>query len=326
MLNIITAQPDSIQYCWQTRVQIVNFQQFGYDKLLRVLVLFKKDTVIGKHWETLRSDFENVQFFFYEDTGDIYSRFIKPTGYEPLVRPHLLSRHLTQFPEVATSPIFYIDSDVLFIRPIEFEKLLSTNTVKLSDTISYIGAEYFDSKMNQVLPNKLEEYKRLDVLDTISNMFGVTRKSSQDNSKGAGGAQYLFPEGTTSQFWEDVFSGSMQVHGYLKGINKRYFKNENEGFQSYTADMWAVLYCLWQRNITTECPKQLDFAWSTDTIERLGSTSLYHDAGMNCSCHNGFMKSAFRSIEPGFVKAKDFNQKLCTSWYVTQIERAYNGR
>jgi hypothetical protein len=57
-------------------------------------------------------------------------------------------------------------------------------------------------------------------------------------------------------------------------------ERENNGFQSWCADMWAMLWTLWGTGAPVTCPEEMDFTWATDRIEEWGVyNSLYHDAG-----------------------------------------------
>jgi hypothetical protein len=63
-------------------------------------------------------------------------------------------------------------------------------------------------------------------------------------------------------------------------VNREFFKDENAGFQSWCADMWAVLWNLWLRNQETKVVPELAFAWSTDPIVKLKSHTILHNAGV----------------------------------------------
>jgi hypothetical protein len=319
---IITAQPNVVQYAWQTRVQIVNMQQYGYDKLLHVLVLAKEDQPIDSSWLKLSEEFPQVAFHWHVDTDNLYETHIEKLRYESLVRPYVLAKHYSLHPELSGESVFYIDSDVLFLKAIDFEKLLQDDIVYLSDTIDYIGAKYFDSKIGQVILNKMHDYRKIDVLNECARIFSLDRNIIQANQERSGGAQYLL-KGIDADFWKDVLAGCVKLKRYLQSINTEFFVNENEGFQSYCSDMWAVLWSLWKRGIKTQIAPDLSFAWSTDFISVLGSKALYHDAGMTPFFKNGFQKTNYRLKEPATVTAQYFNPDFCTSWYVQQIEKAY---
>jgi hypothetical protein len=297
-------------------------QPYGYDRLLHVLVLAKEDELIDPLWLKLKEDFPQVTFHWYRDEDNLYESTINKLRYESLVRPYMLMKHYTLFPELSVQSVFYIDSDVLFVKEIDFEKLLQDDIVYLSDTVSYIGAKYFDSKIGQVILDKMHDYKKIDVLNECAKIFSLNRNIIQANEERAGGAQYLL-KGIDANFWKDVLAGCISLKRYLQTVNNEFFINENEGFQSYCSDMWAVLWSLWNRGIETRITPDLSFAWSTDPIDILKSRSLYHDAGMTPFFKNGFMKTHYRLKVPGTVKANYFNQLFCTSWYVQQIEKAF---
>jgi hypothetical protein len=171
-----------------------------------------------------------------------------------------------------------MDSDVVFTKYLDFQPFVEDDICYLSDTSSYISGQYFDSKVKDVLPDKLDNYKIVDVLATAAGMFSVTREHAIANNDNSGGAQYLL-KGMDSQFWEDVLVGCIKIKTYLRGINRRFFENEDKGFQSWCADMWSVLWNLWRNKKVTKCPRELDFAWATDDISKWDRVYLYHDAG-----------------------------------------------
>lgn len=286
-LHICTAQPDDTVFAWQTRVQLTNFRKYGYSALARILVFIPSDRVskgINPLWLQLEKDFPETGFFFYPDTTDILNRFIKGFQYIPLLRPHILQQHFQQYPFLSEEAILYIDSDVIFTKPLDFTPFLEDDICYLSDTKSYISASYFDSKVKDVRPDRLDAYKNIDVLSKCLEMFGLTREIAEENENSSGGAQYLL-KNIDSKFWKDVFDGCLFLRMSLLNINERFFpgstpqERENKGFQRWCADMWSVLWNLWKRDQKTLTPKEMDFAWATDSIQKWDKVHLYHDAG-----------------------------------------------
>ena len=149
----------------------------------------------------------------------------------------------------------------------------------MSDTNSYINADYFKSKERDVLPNKLEEYKTRDILAEVMSLVGVDKDVAIENNEHSGGAQY-FLKNVDASFWNKVMNDCMLIRTYLQKVNKDFFENENKGFQSWCADMWSVLWNLWFRNQTARIVPELNFAWSTDLIERLNEYPILHNAGI----------------------------------------------
>lgn len=87
--------------------------------------------------------------------------------------------------------IFYCDSDILFTEKFDIQRFVEDDICYLSDTINYIGAEYFDSRIKNVIPSKLEEYKSRDILNEVASLVGISRKVCEANEYDSGGAQYL---------------------------------------------------------------------------------------------------------------------------------------
>ena len=119
-------------------------------------------------------------------------------------------------------------------------------------------------------------------------------------------------------------------------VNKEFFKDENAGFQSWCADMWALLWQLWKREQETKIVPELEFAWGTDSINKLNSCSIYHNAGVvsddmgypafyKGKYHMG--KDPFQDPHIEIVYNSEQSKKYCTHFYVTkmlELKNKYN--
>lgn len=332
-LQIISACPNDAYFVWQLRVQLYNFRKLGYSDKYRILV-WKHDNRLNNEtfqdqWDQLQKDYPEAKFFFYEDTTGELHKMIQTYNYIPLLRPWLLHKHFTENPDLVNDAIFYLDSDVVFTKYLDFSPFLDDEICYLSNTRSYISAEYFDSKVKDVLPNKLELYKEIDVLDGACALVGITRKVAEDNQEGSGGAQYLL-KNIDARFWEEVFLACIQIGVYLRSINRRFFENEDKGFQSWCRDMWAVLWNIWRRGMKTVCPNELEFAWATDDISKWDRVYLYHDAGASTrpvrEGHRLFHKRDPEYINnyttPFEADLSYVSEEYCSKNYVREIESA----
>jgi hypothetical protein len=203
-------------------------------------------------------------------------------------------RFLKENPIYATKALFYCDSDILFTKEFNIDSFIEDDINYLSDTNSYINADYFDSKIKDVLPEKLEEYKTRDILAEVTSLIGITREICVANNMNSGGAQYLL-KNTDSKFWSKVMNDCIIIRSYLLKINREFFRDENAGFQSWCADMFSVLWNLWFQNQETKVVPELNFAWSTDPIGKLEETTILHNAGIVSENGNGY---------PAFYKGK----------------------
>ena len=128
----------------------------------------------------------------------------------------------------------------------------------------------------------------------------------------------------------------------MKGKNPQ--EKEDNGFQSWCADMWALLYNLW-KTADTRVPIEFDFAWSTDLISRADEVYILHNAGVtteekikiaNSKDSNGISKeieapvffkgkSTYEYIAPWeddnllTIYNNELNKKFCNNLYIKKI-------
>jgi len=332
-LQIITAQPNDLYFNWQLRVQLHNLRKYGLSDKYTALVWKHNDRAnketFENQWNQLQKDYPEAKIVFYEDPSGELLRIIRMMKYIPLLRPWLLNKYFTDHPELKDKAILYIDSDVVFTKKPDFSKLLDPYVCYLSDTKSYIAASYFDSKVKDVLPDKLEAYKQVDVLDELMKEFGLSRKDAEFNENGSGGAQYLL-KNIDAHFWQDVFQGCIKVLLNLRSVNRRFFENEDKGFQSWCADMWSILFNLWKLDYPTACPREMDFCWATDPIGKWDQVQIYHDAGAHTReirpGHRLFLKRSSEYINNERMPFEDdlsfVSPEYCSRNYVREIEEA----
>lgn len=332
-LKIITAQPNDLLFCWQLRVQLHNLRKYGLSDRYTALIWHHKDRANGEdfheEWLQLARDFPEATFKEYHDKTGQLSKLIKTYSYIPLLRPWLMVNYFDENSSLKDDAILYMDSDVVFTKKPNFDRLLDDNTCYLSDTKSYIAASYFDSKIKDVLPHKLEEYKQMDVLSDSLDMFDLTREIAVQNESGSGGAQYIL-KNIDGNFWQKVLSGCLGIRTHLRSVNRRFFENEDKGFQVWCADMWSILWNLWKLGYKTECPPEMDFAWATDLIHKWDQVQIYHDAGASTRpVREGHR--LFHKRDPQYINnlLTPFQEDLsyvspeyCSKNYVREIEEA----
>jgi hypothetical protein len=332
-LIILSAQPNDLYFNWQLRVQLNNLRKHGLSHKYVALIWEHDKRQRGedfkKQWKELENDYPEAKFFFIKDTTGELHHLISSVGYIPLLRPWLLSKFFEITPHIDKTAILYIDSDVVFTQRPDFSHLINDDICYLSDTKSYIAASYFDSKIKDVLPEKLESYKEIDVLGDSLGLFDLQREIAEKNENNSGGAQYLL-KNIDASFWKDVFRGCVMLKTYLNSINRRFFENEDKGFQSWCADMWSVLFNLWKRGYETRCPKEMDFCWATDPIEKWDQVQIYHDAGATTrpveEGHQLFHKREHKYINNFSTPFDDdlsfVSSKYCSFKYVKEIEES----
>jgi hypothetical protein len=291
-LIFLSVAPDDLYFYWQIKLQCENFRKLGIKTPYHV-VLFKSFDRKNQHnsiFDKLKSDYPEVQLFIYVDTNNECGKFIQSFGYIPLLRPWCLKKHFAKYTELKSKAVFYIDQDVLFTKYLDFTPFLSDEINYLSWTghykqnYNYLNGDYFDTKASEVDPKKKEAFLKADPVSYMAHQVGITKDIIYKNNSVTGGAQYLL-KNIDSKFWADVFDSCLFIKLSMHNYNQLYFKGntaeekENAGYQAWCADMWAVLWNLWKRGYETQCPREFDFAWATDKIEKLNEVYLYHHAG-----------------------------------------------
>jgi hypothetical protein len=282
--------PDDNYFLWQNDLWITNLLEVGYTQEIHSIIFKPYDR---KEWNPKFLDLQekfnnnsNVKFFFYEGSKELFDK-INQINYIPLLRPYCLKLHFEKYPELSKKAMIYLDTDVLFTKYLDFSKFLDDDICYLSNTTDYLGFNYLEDKINDALVDKQEELRKIDPIETISNKLGITKQIIKDNQNSTGGAQSIL-KNIDSQFWQDVYNNCIEIKSYFSHINQEYFsgrnsgEKENNGWQSWAlGDMLGLLAAIWKRGKRTRTPKELDFAWATDPIERLKEVYIYHNAGVS---------------------------------------------
>jgi hypothetical protein len=222
----------------------------------------------------------------------------------------------------------YTDCDILWTDNMNIDHLLEDDINYVSDASSYLNNSYFESKTKDVLPEKLEEYKKRDVVKELCTITGIDKQTVLNNNSNTGGVQYIL-KNINSNFWKKVEKDVLLVRTHLLNFNREFFKDENSGIQSWCADLWAVQYNLWHFNKESRTTKELDFAWSTDPIIKLESYPILHNAGIVSETGNGYPAFYKGKYHQGADPTKDANldvilnneqsKKYCTWFYASKL-------
>jgi len=155
-LIFISAQPDEIYFHWQVELYLYNFVKMGIAKNQCYAVFSIKDKP-SDFIVNLKKEYPGIHW--YQDDRD------KNVQYISSIRPHVLKKFFFDFPEKGKN-VFYHDSDILFHHLPPFQDMLKDNICYLSDTIDYIGYQYFqkiDATYKAAYPN----LKSLDLFRII---------------------------------------------------------------------------------------------------------------------------------------------------------------
>jgi hypothetical protein len=277
-------------------------------------------------WKQIEDLYPEASFNYYKDVDNVS----KLLGiYIPILRPYCLMKYFKEHPEMVSKAVFYCDSDILFTDRFDVSQFVDDDVNYLSDTNSYINSSYFDSKVKDVLPEKLEGYKQRDILNEATSLVGINREIAEEYKDHSGGAQYLL-KNIDAAFWDKVLTDCINIRVHLMNVNKHFFENESKGFQSWCADMWAVLWNLWLREQETKVVPEMEFAWATDPITKLDRCTIYHNAGVTgeqMGTYPAFYKGKYHTGIDPFTDMKHLkkvleheeSKKHCTHFYVTKL-------
>ena len=283
-LKFICAQPDDTYYTWQVHAWLESLRNLGHSDKAIVLVFTPNFRQSNQKWKQVEELYPEAEFAYFRDEHNIS----KHLGlYVSILRPYTLARYWELHPELKDNAIFYCDCDVLFTDNFNIDSYIDDDINYLSDTNSYINASYFDGKIHQVLPDKLEDFKQIDVLDDLGQKVGISREIAEKYNMHSGGAQYLLKNIEVS-FWQKMVGDTLTIRTYLLDINRKYFENENAGYQSWCADMWGLLWGLWAKGAETKVIPEMEFSWATDPIDKVHRLGIYHNAGVTSETLNGF--------------------------------------
>lgn len=296
------AQPSTKYYAWQIDVSIRSLLEQKINPEQIHIVSGLQNGVKHEDFEALEKMFTDVKFNYYHDNR-------KDLTYASSIRPHILKKHWRKFPELEDEQVFYMDCDVLLVRPLKNENYFNKKTWFASDTTSYISYDYIKGRDKRFL--KL-----------FADIVGIDVKAIRGNQNKSGGAQWVM-SGLTETFWSKVEKDCTEI--YKKGIELNEViileKPNWNPLQIWCADMWAVLYNAWYFGHKTCIDPDLDFIWSTDPKEFISKKRIYHNAGATSDYDGLFIKSNYIDKTP-FGKKLKINNDYAGSWYWAKIQEA----
>ncbi len=311
-LRFISVQPRLLYYAWQVEVMINNFIKYGINpNSIDVLVAWNPNdltTTVNENvdsWNKLADRYNNVRFFFYQDTRQ------QPVHYISSVRPNLLKQHWLAHPYLKDEAIYYHDCDAIFTKTPDFAKFIDyyDNNWYLSDTNSYINYDYIISKGEEV-------YKKM------CDIIGIDQVIPKIMNYNSGGAQYII-KNVDYTFWEKVERDSENLYFEINNLNHKIHTESgmplDHCLQIWCADMWAVLWNAWKFGHPTKVVPELNFSWASDPAEAWERSLIYHNAGVTCNCGRSFYKAEYQNSLPYGLQLESFRETSNSYNYVKEI-------
>ena len=281
-LIFISAQPDTVYFHWQVEIYLYQFSKHGIKD--NCYALFGYSGSKPSSYGVALAEKYKGRVLFYKDERTPAQRV-----YVPSVRPHILKQFFQEKPHLAKN-VFYHDSDIFLVKLPKFEIMFGDDIGYLSDTISYIGYNYIVSCGNRYNA-KHPSVSETDLVEKMCSCLDIPVDLIKSNEANSGGAQYLLKDvGYT--FWCDVETSCNKLYDMLKTYEKTYPIDHH--VQSWTTDMWSVLWNYWKSGKKTKLHSELDFSWATYSSADYYKKNIFHLAGVTDANKNKrFYKAAY---------------------------------
>ncbi len=153
----------------------------------------------------------------------------------------------------------------------------------------------------------------------MCNVIGIDSNLVEKNEKKTGGAQYFFPKNIimTYGLWEKIENDCTDLYTLMINTSNKY--TPTHPIQSWTSDMWAMLWNFWNMGYDSIISKELDFSWPTFMVGEWNKYNIYHNAGVTSDRSDLFFKGSFIDKSPFDSKHDNVSDKYCSIKYVQEI-------
>jgi len=297
-MRFLSAQSDNDYNIWQLQVQMFNFKKFGIED--KSIILLGFNPKIGVSDRALEfKDSTTARVIFLPDNRDLSDRL-----YAPSIRPHLIKQLYVEHPHMLENiAVLYHDCDILFIKLPHIKDLIQKREIYVSD----INTHYI---------NRID----IELIKEMCKIVGIPSSRVIKNEETSGGAQYLFNStlNFSYSFWNKVEDDSNNLYKLMLVSSEKYGSHMFD--QSWSADIWALLWNIWLLGVDTEISPELSFTVAHSPISELEKNNIYHNAGVTPEMANKFFyKRDFINVSPFGRDLSYVSNEFCSSFYVEEI-------
>lgn len=277
-MKYISSQPAVDYFIWQLEVFDYQFKKLGYNLEDSIVILVKTKPLSDNVKRYIDKNLNRILLVEDERKDKEYLPNIQIHGLYHLYKNHY---HL-----IEGQRVFLHDADMVFTKYVNWDSICIEDKVYGSDTISYVGAQYIDSKSPLIT-------------DSMCKIVGIDSTVVRSNKDKSIGAQYIFPTGLTYQFWNKVEDDCNKLLIYSK-TEEAQLKPKDDPYtlQWWTISMWSILWNLWYSDIDTEVNNDMKFAWSNWNKDKWTDVSIYHNAGVSSGNEGNFYKGMYINTMP----------------------------
>ena len=271
-MKYIIAQEKNNYGAWQCTVAVSSLIDLGVSQ--EDIYILLGDYGYNRDWNDFKTRFFKINTHEYRNHSE--------RRYIPAIKPYLLYKFFNQFEFLSKEQWCLIDNDVILTGLLSDKRL---GTIHLSNCASYLNLEYLENK-------------GLGLAKAMSNIVGIDYDIVVNNDIGAGGAQYVF-DNVSSSTWKKAYTYSLKIYDFLL-INRDTFKRKDSEncVQYWCSEMWGVLWALWDDGHKTIIDSDMDFLFATDDIITIQHQKIIHNAGVTSDDEMLFNKGHFSKRSP----------------------------
>lgn len=314
MNNIVflSAQHLTTYYLWQVQVCVYNLvsKDVRKEQLHILFATFPHEEPSEEDLTILDSIKKVANVFFYQDNR-------AKNKYPSSIRPHIIAKHFSSFPELGKEKVFYHDCDVIFRELPPIFNQLSESDWYISDTANYLDSDYIKIHIGE------------ENFAIMCGLVGINTDIVIDQDTNCGGAQYIMSN-LTAAFWQKVEVDSEQIYIFLQNLNRekkiaQIFDGDNvdsfKGIQSWCADMWAVLWNALYFKQKVKIHSDLDFSWPKNPKEIWSNNYILHNAGVEqIDAEQYFYKGNYIYHTPFSETFEYVNKQSCSFIYSEAVK------
>lgn len=300
-MKFISVQPAIPYFVWQLEVLDKSLVDNGYN-LNDFYVMFLHDGNIPENVLKYAQKQGFRVIFEKDDRAD--------KSYIPSIKLYGLSKFYEKNSKIIEGHnLFLHDSDIVFTKYVDWDAIVVDNkTVYCSDTISYVGAVYLDSKSPELT-------------DRMCKIVGIDPQVVRSNQLNSGGAQYIFPKtGMTAELFKKAEVDSTNVYRFTSGEGTKYKKPEDPyPVQSWTAEMHVILWNLWLAGFKTEVHRSMTFSWPSWSDKDWTRVPIYHNSGVVNASSGQFFKGQYINKMPFGSDFSTVTKRETCNWKYCEI-------
>jgi len=299
-MKFVSIQPANDYFVWQLEVFDHSFIECGYNINDSLVIMVIENNISENVKKYIIKNINRVITIKDERKDKSYIPSIKLFGLYNLYKHHhrLIAGH----------NIYLHDADIVFTKYFDWQSIVEKPKVSyVSDTISYIGAKYIESKSPKLL--KL-----------MCDVVGVDVDMVKNNELNSGGAQYILPKNNLDyEFFKKCEKDSIVLYKLMKDTSSIY--SPEYPIQAWTAEMWSLLWNLWLNGIETVVHKDMRFAWCNWNNKEWDRVNIYHNAGVVSNQNGEFFKGKYINKMPFGENLTELKGGTCNYEYAQLIKK-----